>query len=189
MMHRRRLLLGLGGGALLASCASPSVELYTLVAVPGAPHRARVREVELRRIGLAGYLDRPEIVRSAGTRIHVTDRERWGEPLGGMIGRVFTEDLVQRLPGTAVYSDTGAITARPDLVLEIDIQRFDTDPSGTVVLLAQTAMRHDSGEPVAVADTLRITLATGSPDTASLVAAMSAALGELADRVAERVAR
>lgn len=177
---------------LLAGCSSPPVDLYALASVPGAPYqnggRVAVRSVELRRVGLAGYLDRSEIVRStAGYRLRVTDRERWGEPLGGMIGRVFAEDLLQRLPGTAVYSDTGAITARPDRVLEIEVQRFDLDPAGAVVLVAQVGVRHDDGQ-AAAADTLRISVTPGGPDTPSLVGAMSAALGQLADQVARRLA-
>ena len=58
-----------------------------------------------------------------------------------MLGRVLTEDLVERLPGAAVFSESGAISTRPDLVLEIDVQRFDTDATGTLVLLAQVAVR------------------------------------------------
>jgi uncharacterized protein len=182
-MRRRMVLLG----AMLAGCASPTPEFYTLVAVPGAVRTIAARSVELRRIGLALYLDRPEIVRSAAQyRLLVADRQRWGEPFGSMIGRVLTENLVQRLPGTAVYAQAGAISARAETVLEIEIQRFDTDASGQVVLLAQAAVRRqDSRETVA--DTLRITETPGGTDTASLVAAMSAALGELADQVAAKL--
>lgn len=184
-MMRRRALLAI---ALLAGCASPPVDLYTLAAVPGTPSRIAARSVELRRIGLAGYLDRPEIVRSAADyRLRLSDRERWGEPLGGMIGRVFTEDLLQRLPGTSVYSDSGAITARPDLVLEIDVQRLDTDAAGAVVLVAQIGVRRDDASRGPGADTLRITVPPSGPGTPALVAAMSAALGQLADQVATRL--
>ena len=83
MIGRRTLWIGL----LAAGCSSPPTELYTLAPVPGTAARIAARSIELRRIGLAGYLDRPEIVRSAADyRLRVTDRERWGEPLGGMIG-------------------------------------------------------------------------------------------------------
>jgi uncharacterized lipoprotein YmbA len=167
---RRRAAVGLLL-VLLTACTSPTPELFTLAAMPGAGGRIPARSVELRRIGLAGYLDRPEIVQSeADYRVHVASNQRWGEPLTGMLDRVFTEDLVERLPGTAVFAESGAISTAPDLVLEVDIQRFDADAAGAVVLLAQVAVRRaDAREP-------------------AHVAAMSAALAQLADAVVAMLA-
>ena len=181
-----RLARGVLGGVIaLAGCASPDPDLFTLAALPGQPSSARVQSVELRRIGLAGYLDRPEIVRAtAQYRLHVADNERWGEPLGRMVERVLTEDLVQRLPHAAVFAESGAISTQPEEVLEIDIQRFDADAQGQVVLLAQVAVRHERGRAAASARTVRLTVTPASASTPDLVAAMSATLGQLADAVA-----
>jgi uncharacterized lipoprotein YmbA len=186
---RRRDLIAL---LLLApvACSSPNPALYTLAAVPGPEQHSAVRSVELRRIGLAGYLDRGEIVRSAAQyRLDIASNDRWGEPLGSMLDRVFTENLVQRLPGTAVFTESGAITTRPDRIVEIDVQRFDADASGTVVLLAQVAVRREDARIPGTAETVRLTSTPASPATRDLVAAMSAALGKLADMVASRLAR
>jgi uncharacterized protein len=170
--------------ALPAACASPNPDLYTMAAQPGPAARVAVRSVEQRRIGLAGYLDRPEIVRSsAAYRLRVASNERWGEPMGGMLDRVFTEDLVERLPGTAVFSESGAISTAPDLVLEVDVQRFDGEASGEIVLLAQVALRHGDVRQSADARTLRLTARPASPAIADHVAAMSHALAQLADNV------
>jgi uncharacterized lipoprotein YmbA len=176
--------VGLFVVALLAACASPNQELYTLAAQPGPVSHPAVHGMEVRRIGLAGYLDRPEIVRSsAAFRLKLTDNQRWGEPLGGMVGRVFTEDLVERLPDTAVFAESGAISTAPDLVLEVDIQRFDADADGTLVLLAQVAVRSgDAGRP-ARARTLRLTARPAGPTTRDHVAAMSRALADLSDQI------
>lgn len=185
-MRRAAVLLGV---LAVAACASPDPTLYTLASVPGTPVPAGRRSVELRRIGIAGYLDRPEIVRSAaGYQLQLGHGERWGEPTGSMIERVFTEDLVQRLPDASVFNESGAISTRPDLVLEIDVQRLDADASGDVVLLAQVALRHESGAVAAEADAVRLTLRPGSTSTRDLVATESALLGQLADRVAARIA-
>ncbi len=170
--------------ALPAACSSPSPDLFTLAALPGTPARIAARSIELRRIGLAGYLDRPEIVRSsAAYRLRLTANERWGEPMGGMLDRVFTEDLVERLPGTAVFSESGAISTAPDLVLEVDVQRFDADATGEIVLLAQLAERHGDAKQAADARTLRLTAKPATTSTADHVAAMSRALAQLADEV------
>jgi uncharacterized lipoprotein YmbA len=167
-----------------AACASPNPDFYTLAAVPGTVAHIAARSVELRRIGLAGYLDRPEIVRSSASyRLRVASNERWGEPMGSMLERVFTDDLVQRLPDTAVFSESGAISTNPDLVLEVEVQRFDADASGAVVLLAQVAIRHGDERQAARARTLRLTALPVSPSTDAYVAAMSRTLADLADQV------
>jgi uncharacterized lipoprotein YmbA len=184
---RRALALALA--ALVAACTSPNPALYTLASTPGPAVRTAVRSVELRRVGLAGYLDRPEIVRSsADYRVQVYPNDRWSESPSSMLERVFTEDLVQRLPGTSVFAESGAISTSPDAVIEVDILRFDADADGTIVLLAQVAMRHADASAPAVARTVRLTTRPASPATRDHVAAMSTALGELADRVANQLA-
>ncbi len=188
-MHRRLLLLG---PALLAACASPEPLYFTLQPSPGTPVRGGPALVEMRRIGLAGYLDRPEIVRNnADYRLAIGARERWGEPLAELAARVLADNLNQRLPGSSVFTAAGSISAEPDAVVELDMQRFDADAQGAVVLLAQIAVlrRGPAGGPrsggrASSTRTVRLNQAPAGPDTTALVAAMSAALGQLADAVA-----
>lgn len=183
-----RPLLVLAAVLGLGACgSSPNPDLYTLAAQPGAEVVTRKLSVELRRIGLAGYLDRPEIVRGTMQyRLQVANSDRWGEPLGGMLDRVLTEDLVERLPQAAVFAESGAISTHPDTVLEIDIQRLDADAQGTMVLLAQVAVRPDG--KTASASTIRLTRPIDAPTAQAHVAAMSAAIALLADRIAQIVA-
>jgi hypothetical protein len=171
--------------ALLAACGtSPNPELFTLAALPGPQAQFAAKSIEVRRIALAGYLDRPEIVRSSAEfRLHLAQNQRWGEPLGGMLDRVFTEDLVERLPDTAVFSEEGAISTRPDLTLEVDVQRFDAEANGTIVLLAEVAVRRGDASRDAEARTLRLTATPASTSTRDQVAAMSRALADFADKV------
>jgi uncharacterized lipoprotein YmbA len=173
----------------LAGCGtSPSPVLYTLAGQPGPVLQTRKISVELRRVGLAGYLDRPEIVRgTVDYRLQVSDGDRWGEPLGRMLDRILAEDLVQRLPGAAVFAESGAISTRPDTVLEIDIQRLDADPGGVMVVLAQIAVRPE-GKP-ATAQTVRLTTPISGVGSQAHAAAMSVVVGQLADRIATILAR
>ena len=173
---------------LVASCASPQPAFYTLAAIPGTPSPTDARAVELRRIGLAGYLDRSEIVRESNDyRVRFQTTERWAEPLGTLIERVFIEDLVQRLPGTSVYSEAGAISTRPDLVVEVDVLRLDPE-AGQAVLLAQIAVRSEGrkDQTAGRAEVVRLATPAGLT-THDLVAAESALLGRLADSVAARL--
>ncbi len=180
----RALVVGLA--LAVGACASPNPNFFTLVAVPGAAAAPAAKTVELRRIGLAGYLDRSEIVRATTPyRLRLSDTERWGEPLGQMVTRVLTEDLVERLPGASVFSDSGAISTQPDETVEIDVQRFDANAAGEVVLLAQVAVRHDGSGAPSVARTIRIVNSPASPSTTDLVAALSKTLGEFADDVVQ----
>ena len=180
MMRRRTLLLALAA----AGCQSPEPAYFTLAPVPGQAGRAGPRLVELQRPGLAGYLDRNGIVRAnSDYQLRVAQDERWAEPLGDLIGRILSEDLSQRLPGTSVFTTAGSISAQPDARIELDVQRFDLDASGDVVLLAQVAVSRGRGSPAATR-TVRQTLRPASPATRDLVAAMSTVLGGLADTVA-----
>lgn len=176
----------------LAGCAgtSPEPTVYTLAPAAGAPAAgphgdAAPRTVELRRIGLAGYLDRPGIVRTeSGNRLSVSDGEQWGEPLDDMIGRVLAEDLGRRLPGSTVISEAGGISADADAILEVDIQRFDADPDGAVVVLAQVSARASRARAAQAIRTVRFAVRPAGTDAGALVAALSTGLGQLADTAA-----
>lgn len=174
-------------GAPLAGCtASPEPRLYTLAALPGEARPGGPATIELRRPGLAGYLDRPEIVRAAGPfRVDLAGAERWAEPFGDMLGRVLAENLTQRLPGSTVFTEAGGLSADADAVLELDVQRFDVDAAGQAVLLAQLAVRHSGSRRVAPrARTVRLTVPAGSTATLAVVTAMSGAVAQLADTAA-----
>ena len=176
---------GLAASALaLAGCTSPEPAYFTLAPVPGAAAPGGPKLVELQRPGLAGYLDRPGIVRAdSAVQVKVATAERWAEPLGDLIGRILAEDLNARLPGSSVFTTAGSISAQPDARIELDVQRFDADASGTVVLLAQVAASRGRGGSAATR-TVRLTQVPASPATRDLVAAMSTVLGGLADAVA-----
>ena len=45
-----------------------------------------------------------------------------GEPLPQMIGRVLPDDLSQRLPGTTILNINGAITAKEEATVEVNVQ-------------------------------------------------------------------
>jgi len=171
--------------ATLAGCASPEPAYYTLAPIPGAPAPGGPKLVELRRPGLAGYLDRPEIVRAnSAYSLRVAGAERWGEPLGELVARILAEDLNTRLPGTSVFTASGTISAEANATVELDIQRFDADASGEVTLVVQVAVTRGRARANAVTRSIRLQVHPNGPGTADLVAAMSRALGQLADTVA-----
>lgn len=170
---------------LVGACASAEPAYFTLAPVPGVARAGGPPLVELRRPGIAGYLDRPEIVRSGEYQLRVAANERWGEPFGDLFGRVLAEDLNRRLPGTTVFTSNGSISAPADATVEIDVQRFDADAAGLVTLSAQVAVSRQRRGP-AVTRAIRLTRPAGGT-TVDLVATMSALMGEMAEVVAGMV--
>ena len=180
----RRCLLALALPVVAAACSSTDPVLYTIAVKPGPVLPAGPPVVQLREIGLARYLDRREIVRSAdGDRLGVAYNDWWGEPLGGLLARVLVVGLSQRLPGSNIYSEGSAISGDPHAVLAVNIQRLDVDQSGTLELLAQAAVEFNRPKRSA-ARTFRITRTLPAPTIAGQVTAISEAVAELTDRLA-----
>ena len=186
MIARRRfILLGPLGLLVVGGCgSSPDPVLYTLAAQPGSPQGGGPRAVMLRDVGLARYLDRPQIVRASdGYLLDVSRGDWWGEPLGRMIGRVLVEELAQRLPGSSVFAESGAITTDADATVEVNMQSFAADASGQVILTAQAAILRPGHAPSSML-TRRIAVTPTGTDARAQVAAMSTALAEFADALA-----
>ncbi len=174
----------LAAPALQACGSSPEPVLYTLAVRPGPVLTRGPRIVQVRDVGLPGYLDRKEIVRSTDDlKLDVRANAWWGEPLGGMLGRTIVLELSQRLPSSQVYSESGSITMDPYATVGIDFQRFDADKAGTVILLAQAAIQFNRPTRTASRN-FSISKPVPTADTPGHVAAMSDALGELSDGVA-----
>ncbi len=185
-MRRLVLLLGL----LLASCSSPEPSFYTLAAVRGTPQAGAPALVELRRPGIAGYLDRSEIVRANSPyQLQLHSGERWGEPFGDMIARVLAEDLNSRLAGTSVFTSAGSISADAGATVELDLQKLDAGPSGEVQFLGQVAVTRGRATGAARTETIRLSVRPAGTSTADYVAAMSTALAEASDHVAALLRR
>ena len=169
----------------LSGCSSPNPTYYALQVVPGTPQPGPAASIEVRRPGLAGYLDRNDIVlKSQSYRISLNSQQQWAEPLGDMIGRVFTQDLSQRLPGRSVFSQSGAITTNADMRVEIDVLNFDEDGSGNVVLNAEVAVEQGATHRPLASHHVALSIAPSGPDPSALAAAMSTLLAQLADQVA-----
>jgi hypothetical protein len=173
----------------LTSCASPATSLYTIAVQPGPTISGGPKTVEIRAVGLAGYLDRSEIVRSSdGYRVDIVANDTWAEPLGQMIGRVLSLELTQRLPNSDVFPERGAISMTADATVSVNIERMDLDRDGNLKLIAAAEIEFKRAhEPVL--KTFQITQHAASTATPDIVAAISAAIGQLADGLAQILRR
>ncbi|HME21311.1 MAG TPA: PqiC family protein [Acetobacteraceae bacterium] len=147
----------------------------------GAPAVIRIREISIAR-----YLDRPQIVRGAdANQLDVRANELWGEPLGAMLSRVLAEELAQRLPHSMVFGEHGAVSPTADATVLISVEQLDADGPGAVALVAHTSVSFKNGSSQPVLATVRVRIPGDTVATSSEVAAMSTAVGQLADRIAE----
>jgi uncharacterized lipoprotein YmbA len=196
MMKRNALAAGaalLVAAGALAGCASRSlrVEEYILTvrteaAAEPAAGATRDPVIGVGPIDVPGYLRRPEIVmRGAEGSLDVRPSERWGEDLGGGFARALAGDLASLVPSSRVVVQPFPAPLRPDVVVAVQILRFEPTAGGPVELDAQWVLelggralaprRVSLEEPVA-ADT-----------TPERVAAMSRAIEALAARVAAQI--
>jgi uncharacterized protein len=183
----RAVLLGLVlCGAVGSACgSSPPSSFYALSAERGSVQPAPFHTIKLRRPGIAGYLDRPEIVkRIVDHRLGVADTDRWAAPIDEMLGRVVAQDIEQRLAGSVVFTEDGAITADADVTVEIDIRELDVDATGQVDLVAEVAVERGAERVAAGTRVVHLHQRPSAGGTSALVTAMSEILGGLADEVA-----
>lgn len=181
---RRFLLLATPAGLAIAACGSPDPHYYSIAIRTGTAFASGPPVVRIKDVGLASYLDRREIVRSSeGYRLDIMANDWWGEPLGSMLGRVLVLELGQRLPGSKVYGENGAINADENASVGVNVQRLDSDRAGNLVLIAQVAVDFNRPRRTA-ARNFTITRPLPTPDIPGLVAAISDAVGELADGIA-----
>ena len=170
----------------LFGCASTEPDYYRLVMVPGATRVVRPLRVELRQLGLARYLDRPEIVRSdTSMRLDIRQSERWAEPIGDMVIRVLAENLNQRLPGSLVVPENSALGGDPTVISKMEITRFEADAAGQVVLEGWLQIRRLGGRVREVNRQVAIATVLRGTETNALAQSMSQALGLLADQIAQ----
>lgn len=168
----------------LLGCSSANPALYTIAPVNGAEQQPAPKVILLQQLGLERYLERSQIVRSSENyRLDVMENDWWGEPLSAMLSRVLVAELGQRLPQSIVISEVGAVSAPADATVTLNIQRLDEDASGNVVLRAQAGVRF-KGRGAPVLRGFRFSIPPSSPGTPGEVAAISVAVGRLADSLA-----
>jgi uncharacterized lipoprotein YmbA len=180
-----RRLASLALPLLATACSSsPEPVYYTVVTRPGPTLLSAPKIVLVKDIGLASYLDRREIVRSSeGYKLDIMANDWWGEPIGSMLARVLVLDLSQRLPKSSVYGESGAISVDPYVTVAVNIQRLDGNRAGMLILNAQVAC--DFNRPRrSAARNFSIARPIATRDMAGFVAAVSDAMGELADGIA-----
>jgi len=181
-MRRRGVLAGLA--VLGVAGCSPAATDYRLAVVAGPPVGRNAAIVVVRGVSVPGYLDQDGIGKPGlDYEFASYPNDVWAEPLADMLQGVMVQELAQRLPAATVLADGGAIGVPADVVVEMNVLRFDPDAAGNVILDVQIAVRRGTDNKV----WRTVDLARQAPSGAGalgIVAAMSALWGQAADETA-----
>jgi uncharacterized lipoprotein YmbA len=169
-------------------------------AQPAPPTRAPVTSVVVARVTLPGYLDRAELVtRRDEHQLSMRRDERWAETLVDAVPRVFTADLAAALRPAGVTVRSGAVVvAVADVIVAVEITRFERNTNGAVELRATWTLQDPKGQlrsgQTEVTEKAEViarpddpTTVPGEPDGEAAAAALSRALHRMAEEVADSV--
>jgi uncharacterized lipoprotein YmbA len=199
------LFLGLASG-----CGStPESHFYTLAPMPAARRPAPLAggplALGLGPVSFPAFLDRPQIVyRDSDNRLSLDELNRWGGTLQDDFLRVWSENLSYLLGTSRIVVFPTEVRYPLDFRIAATVLAFEGTPDGEAVLKVRWSVLDPFLEkPVASHEgTYRQPLAPQAPrqggglgaaggavpDRSALIAALSAALGELSQDVARVIA-
>jgi uncharacterized lipoprotein YmbA len=161
---------------------------YVLTAsAPDHPPAPGSLVVGLGPITMPGYLQHPMLAtRLDGTEIRYADFDRWAESLPTLFARALGQDLTALLGARIVWYPWYRATPL-DVVVRVDVVSFESDAAGDAGLDACWTIRDMPTGTVCRDECSSIVEAVDERGAQALVAALSRALGELAQRLASAI--
>jgi uncharacterized protein len=139
-------------------------------------------------ISMPGYLRRPMLMtRLDDTQVRYADFDRWAEPLPALFARALGQDLSALLDTARIVPYPWYPAAALDVVVRVNVTAFEADARGTARLEACWTIRDARTATVRHDDCSSITEAVAGDDAQVQVAALSRAVGELAQRIATAI--
>jgi uncharacterized lipoprotein YmbA len=196
MTHTRRsctrLLTALVLLAMLSGCgSSPTTQFVSLETVPpsAGPQSFSGPPVSVGEVHLPPELDRPALVRRLGDyRLDVMGTVRWPASLDAIVQRTLALDVAARLPlGRTVLP--GQPTPHEGLRLFlVTFETFAAGPNRKMTLKAWWWLVDDQSRATLLTRTSQIQVPLASDSGSDIAAAMSRALGQLADEMVQALA-
>lgn len=173
---------------LLAACGtSPTSKLYRVSASADDSHRVAVdrRRIEVVSVRIPALWDRPQMVLSKpGSEVTFNEFHRWADPLSSEVPRVLVRNLSRILDNPSVWLREDFAGAKPDLRVQVAIQRLEAIAGQGLLLDATWMIRPaDGGTPRTGSTTISEPLTDDSYD--ALAAATNRALLALSRDVAK----
>jgi len=189
-LPRRHLLqLSFAAAAALDGCAgAPPAQYFRLAPIAGVARQTQPGSIQVRNIGIPEYLNRDGIAEPSGQyQFAISGNDLWAEPLAQMLQSVLDQNLTQRLPEMTITASSGTVGTPANLLIEVNVLRFDPDASGRVTLIAQTALKQAKDDRFLWIRTLQSSAIPAGADIPSMMAAMSTLWAGLADAVANMI--
>jgi uncharacterized lipoprotein YmbA len=140
-------------------------------------------------VSLPPYLDRPEIVtRSGGNELHLSEFDRWAEPLQQNFTRVLAQNLSNLIPTdrTAVFPWERSVPITYQVLVEVT--RFEGNADGNSSLMARWSIFGVDKKKELLMRQSTFTTPTGAPqDYKATVSAMSQSLADLSREIAAAI--
>jgi hypothetical protein len=119
-----------------------------------------------------------------GTQVRYADFDRWAEPLGVLFARTLGQDLSALLDAARIVPYPWYPATAPDVVVRVDVRRFEADVAGNARLEACWTIRNPRTATVRRDDCSSIAEKIEHDDARRQVAALSRAVGALAGQIA-----
>jgi len=181
--------------AMIASCSvltprpDPS-RFFVLTPLPDAPStpETHVGSLGVGPILLPRYLDRPEIVTRVGpNEVKPAVFDYWAGSLSHQFQTVLAQNLQTLVHADRVQSYPWYAGAAPELVVEVDVQRFEPSSDGRVDLAARWRIRKGSALVTLRAGESSLTRPLGSADAEAAAVALSGLLDDFSRELAEAI--
>ena len=175
--------VGLLSLALLAACGAPKQNTAFYTFDTAAPRTVANRKisVDVGRVRIPEYLDRPQMVTTSGVSVDIDQHNRWAENPGTLIQRRLISNLASSLPASTV-KDANFISTPGDYAVFVEVYRLDGAIPGAPQISAMYSITGDNSAPH-----VRRVAYTGA--AASDYAEYAASLGALIDRLSDDIAR
>jgi len=180
------------GSILLAACGTtPPSRLYTLgaemVAINRIPSNTESRRIELVSVRIPELWDRPQIVLTkSANEVVISEFDRWAAPLKSEVPRVVARDLRRLLGSPDIWLRDDFSGAKPDLRIQLTIERIDAVAGESIELEAAWAIRPVSGEGMAVGRAT-ITEPMAGANHEAVVTTLSRALSRMCEALANDI--
>lgn len=194
---RRAIVITASSLMILAGCiggkSQPS-KFYVLSPLPSETGKQVVAAehglaIVVGPVSLPPYLDRPEIVtRAGGNELHLSEFDRWAEPLRQNFSRVLAENLAILIPTDRMAVFPWEKSPPIDYQVVVEVTRFEGYTDGNSVLMARWSIFGADGKQELVTRQSTFTTPTGTPQNyEATVSTLSRSLADLSREIAAEV--
>lgn len=176
----------------VAACGTtPASRLYTLGADASESDwvAQETRRIEIVAVRIPDLWDRPQLVLTkSANEVNFSEFHRWASPLKAEIPRVVARNLSRLLGDPAIWLREDFAGARPDIRIQVTIERMEANAGDNVQLDAAWAIRLAEGDSVARVGRVSVSEKTADASHDAVVSATRRALLAMSVAVAKDIA-